>query len=175
MKKDELRKIPTKNYIILGIVIIVTILILYYLYMWLIAYNETKLNKPILDKYMNVINYNELDDYLVENPNTIIYVSVLENQEIRDFEIEFKNSLKNNKVKYDLLYLDLTDELQDSKLSDDVKNKYLFNSLNLSDVPCIVVIQDGGLKYIYSLKDNDYDVVRLVAFINDIEFEEDDD
>ena len=30
-------------------------------------------------------------------------LSILENQEIRDFEIEFKSSLKNHKIKYDLL------------------------------------------------------------------------
>ena len=142
--------------------------------MWLVAYNETKLNKPILNKYMSVINYNELDDYLVENPNSIIYVSVLNNQEIRDFEIEFKNTLKKNKINYDLLYLDLTDELNNDKISNDVKNKYVFNSLNLSDVPCVLVFQDGQLKYIYGLKDNDYDIVRLVSFINDINFGEDD-
>lgn len=173
MKKDELRNVPLKNYIILGVVIVITFLVLYYLYMWLVAYNETKLNKPIIDKYMSVINYNELDDYLVENPDSIIYVSVLEDQEIRNFEIEFKKSLKKHQIKYDLLYLDLTDELKDEKMSNDVKNKYLFNSLNLSDVPCVVVFQEGQLKYIYGLKDNDYDVVRMVSFINDIDFGED--
>ena len=84
MKKEELRTIPTKNYIILGVVILVSILLLYYLYLWFDNYNETKLNMPILDKYMEVINYNELSDYLVENPDAIIYVSVLENSNIRE-------------------------------------------------------------------------------------------
>ena len=74
MNKDNLRVIPIKNYLILGIVIIVTLLLLYYFYMWIDAYNETKLNKPILDKYLEVINYNELDDYLIENQDTIIYI-----------------------------------------------------------------------------------------------------
>ena len=32
---------------------------------------------------MTVINYNELDNYLVENPNTIVYVSVLEDETMR--------------------------------------------------------------------------------------------
>ena len=175
MKKDELRKIPLKNYIILGVVILVTFLILYYLYMWLVAYNETRLNKPIIDKYMSVINYNELDDYLVENPGSIIYVSVLENQEIRDFEIEFKKALKKHKIEYDMLYLDLTDELKDENTSNEVKKKYVFNSLNLSDVPCVLIFQNSQLKYIYGLRDNDYDVTRLVTFINDVDFEEEND
>ena len=85
MNKEK-RVIPFKNYIILLVIIVVSLLLVRYFYMWFDAYNDTKLNMPILDKYMEVINYNELDNYLIENPNTIIYVSVLENSEIRDFE-----------------------------------------------------------------------------------------
>ena len=31
--------------------------------MWVNIYNESKINKPILDKYLDIINYNELNDY----------------------------------------------------------------------------------------------------------------
>ena len=82
MANDKLRSVPKKNYFILGIIIIVSLLLLYYMHMWSLAYNETKLNMPILDKYLEVINYNELDNYLVEMPNTVIYVSVLEDENI---------------------------------------------------------------------------------------------
>lgn len=99
MKNDELRKIPTKNYIILGMVILVTLFILYYFYMWVDVYKESKINIPIMDKYMTVINYNELDNYVVENPNTIVYVSVLEDDKIREFEKQFKNKYRNNETR----------------------------------------------------------------------------
>ena len=58
--------------------------------MWVDVYKESKINIPILDKYMTVINYNELDNYIVENPDTIIYVSVLEDEKIID-----ENNLEN--------------------------------------------------------------------------------
>ena len=51
-----------------------------------------------LDKYMSVINYNELDNYIVENPDTIIYVSVLEDEKIRGFEKKLKIKYKNKLV-----------------------------------------------------------------------------
>ena len=41
MKKDELRKVPVKNYVILGVVIVVTMLILYYFYLWVDVYKES--------------------------------------------------------------------------------------------------------------------------------------
>ena len=111
MNNKMIREIPVKNYIILGVVIFVTMLILYYFYMWVDVYKESKINIPIMDKYMMVINYNELDNYLVENPNTIVYVSVLEDERIRDFEKKLKVKYKNDEIDNDILYLNITDEI----------------------------------------------------------------
>lgn len=174
MKKEKLREVPIKNYIILGVVTIVTCLLLYYFYMWCDVYNETKLNRPILDKYMNMINYNEIDNFIVENPDSIIYVSVLEDTEIREFEKKLKNSFKNKEILRDLLYLDLTEELKSREMNTEIKQKYVFNSINMSDVPCLLVISNGELKYIYSLRDNGNDIDRFVAFINGISFKDSD-
>ena len=96
--KEELRVIPKKNYFILGVVLLLTVLAVYYFYMWNKAYNESKINEPVLDKYMTVINYNELEDYLIENPDTIIYTSILEDKDIRSFENRFKNYIRNDKL-----------------------------------------------------------------------------
>jgi len=175
MKKEELRVIPKKNYIILGVVFIVTIFILYYFYMWFDAYKETKINMPILDKYMEVINYNELEDYLIENPNTLIYVSVLEDNEIREFEKKFKNSLRSNKIDRDILYLDITSDIMDRDKKNDMESKYTFNSYSIISVPSILVIENGMLKNIYSIKDNDYDIDKVELFINNIYFSNEDD
>jgi len=175
MKKEELRVIPKKNYIILGVVFIVTIFILYYFYMWFDAYKETKINMPILDKYMEVINYNELEDYLIENPNTLIYVSVLEDNEIREFEKKFKNSLRSNKIDRDILYLDITSDIMDRDKKNDMESKYTFNSYSIISVPSILVIENGMLKNIYSIKDNDYDFDKVELFINNIYFSNEDD
>lgn len=170
MNKEELRLIPKKNYIILGVVIIITLLLLYYFYMWIDAYNETKLNRPILDKYLEVINYNELEDYLIENPNTIIYVSVLENSKIREFEKQFKNCLRKKEINTDILYMNITDIITDKLLIKEMNEKYMINSLSINNVPVIAVFEDGRLKSIYSVKDNDYDINRFKLFINNITF-----
>ena len=162
----DIRKVPLKNYIILGGVIVVTILLLYYFYMWVDIYKESKINIPIMDKYMNVINYNELDNYLVENPNTILYVSVLDNEEIRTFEKKLKNEFKNKNINNDLLYMDLTSQLNNKDVMNDLANKYYVNDLAITDVPCILAFSSGSLKSIYSIVNNDYDVVKTVEFIN---------
>lgn len=174
MKKEELRVVPKKNYVILGIILIVSFLLVYYLYMWFDAYNESKLNRPILDKYMEVINYNELDNYLVESPDAIIYVSVLENTEIRDFEKQFKNVLKKNQLQKEVLYMDITEELKNNKIKNEMANKYAINDLSIVNVPVVLVIDNGVLHAIYGIKDNNYDIDALKMFINNAKFSNED-
>ena len=173
MKNEGLRKIPTKNYIILGVVILFTMLILYYFYMWVDVYKESKINIPIMDKYMTVINYNELDNYIVENPNTIVYVSVLEDEQIREFEKKLKNKYRNNEIENEVLYMNITEDIDSKSVRNEMTSRYSLNTLNITNVPCVLVFDEGMLKSIYSVKDNDYDIERFVIYLNNIQLERD--
>ena len=153
---------------------IVTMLLLYYFYMWVDVYKESKINIPIMDKYMRVINYNEFSDYLIENPDSIVYVSVLEDEKIREFEKKFKNKYRENEIKNEILYMNVTDDISDKKIKNEMSLKYFVNSLNMTDVPCVLVFSDGILTSIYSVSDNDYDINRFVMYLNNIELERDD-
>ena len=170
MRKEELRVIPKKNYLILVGIIIFSLLLIYYFYLWFDAYNETKLNRPILNKYMEVINYNELEDYLVESPNAIIYVSVLEDSEIREFEKQFKSLFKSKQIEKEILYMNITEELRNNKIKKERGNKYVVNGASISDVPVIAIFENGVLSSIYSIKNNNYDTESLKMYINGINF-----
>ena len=172
--KEELRVIPKKNYFILGVVLLLTVLAVYYFYMWNKAYNESKINEPVLDKYMTVINYNELEDYLIENPDTIIYTSILEDKDIRSFENRFKNYIRNDKLDHDVLYMDITSEIKSNNKKNDMMKKYSVKYANILDIPNVMVFENGKLKMIYNIQDNDYDVKKTVEFINSIKINEGD-
>ena len=171
MANDNLRKIPIKNYIILGIVMVITFLLLYYFYMWVGVYKESKVNLPILDRYMSVINYNELDNYVVENPDSMVYVSVLEDETIRNFEKKLKNKYKNNEIKNEILYMNITDEVNNKDVIKDMKSRYFLNDLDITNVPCVLVFKEGMLKSIYKVSDNGYDVDRFVIYVNNVVLE----
>ena len=172
--KEELRVIPKKNYFILVVVLLLTVLAVYYFYMWNKAYNESKINEPVLDKYMTVINYNELEDYLIENPDTIIYTSILEDKDIRSFENRFKNYIRNDKLDHDVLYMDITSEIKSNNKKTDMMKKYSVEYANILDIPNVMVFENGKLKMIYNIQDNDYDVKKTVEFINSIKINEGD-
>ena len=86
IKDDNLREIPLKNYLYLLLILIISTLFLIYIYAWYETYNESKLYTGIMNNYLTVINYNELDNYIIENKDAIIYVSVLGNEDINKFE-----------------------------------------------------------------------------------------
>lgn len=154
MKKEK--EISFKNYIILAVILIFTILLVVYLFNWQSIYQKNKLQKPILDKYLMVINYNELDDYLVENKEAIVYVSVLNDEKIRMFENKFKNLIIKNDLNNKVLYLNLTNE------SVEINKKYLSN---LSEVPTLIIFDEGKVVESYSIKDNNYDIKAFEKFL----------
>lgn len=154
MKKEK--EIPFKNYIILAVILIFTILLVVYLFNWQSIYQKNKLQEPILDKYLMVINYNELDDYLVENKEAIVYVSVLNDEKIRMFENKFKNLIIKNDLNNKILYLNLTNE------SVEINKKYLSN---LSEVPTLIIFDEVKVVENYSIKDNNYDIKAFEKFL----------
>ena len=169
MKKNNERKIPLKNYIILGLIILLTLGLVYYFYLWYITYEESKLNETIMDRYLEVINYNELNDYIVENRNAMIYTSILEDNNIRKFEIKFKNIVVKNALKDKILYMDMTDIFKDKIKYTELRNSYQINNYNITNVPCILVFKDAKLVDIYSIKDDDYNTDNVLKYITENE------
>lgn len=165
--KNIKREVPVKNYIFLGIIILVTILLLFYFYLWYLTYEESKLNNQIMDRYLQVINYNELEDYIRENKNAYVYVSVLEDKPIRNFEIKFKSTIIDNSLKKEILYLDLTEIYSNKNKLDKANKEYNIDNKNISNVPCILVFEEGSLIKIYDIKENNYDIEQLEEFFEE--------
>ena len=160
MKKEK--EIPLKNYILLSIVLILTIVVVIYFFLWKNTYVKSKLQTPILDDYLLVINYNELNNYLVENKDAIIYVSKLNDESIRLFENKFKNIINKNNLNNKILYLDLTEELKENNIVKEINKKY---GKEMTEVPTIVIIKDGKISSSYNIKENKYNIKLLEKYL----------
>lgn len=159
------REIPIKNYMILIFILMATIALVTYLYMLNERKIDEKLNTPILNEFMQVINYNELNNYLIENKDAIIYTSILGNKEIRNFEMQLKNIIKRNEFKYTLLYLDLTAEIKNSKKIDEINNIYVDDSHKLSEIPSIMIYRNGKILSIYNIEKKNYNVKEVEKYL----------
>ena len=158
-KKEKSKEIPFKNYIYLFFVLLGSILLLIYAYIWYETYNKEKLNTGIMNKYLTVINYNELEDYIIENKDAIIYVSILGNQEINKFEEKFKNSIMDNNLKNSILYLNITDE----NIEQATKKLQIGNTF-----PYLVVYTNGKISDIYEIADTKYNIKKTIKYLHRI-------
>ena len=165
MMKEKKKSIPFKNYIYLGLIILATILVLYYIYLWYRTYKEDELNKSIMSDYLTVINYNEMDSYILENSNAVIYVSKLGDEQINKFEKNFRNVIVDNNLKNAILYLNVTDEDEES----------YSKKLKIDDnLPYIVVYTGGEVTDTYSIVKNNYSTKKIEKYLNRIGITEDD-
>ena len=159
INKSKERIIPPRNYLYLGLIIIVSIFLVLYILKWYETYTESKLYTGILNDYLQVINYNELDDYVIENKDAVIYVSILGNEEIRKFEKKFKSTIINKNLRNNILYLDITNEKQIK-----VKNKLQIEN----DLPYLVVYTNGKITDTYSIPEQKYNIKKIVKYLNRI-------
>ena len=157
--KDNKRVIPKKNYLYLALIIVLSLMVIYYLYLWHKSYKESLLNTEILSDYLDVINYNELDDYIVENKDAVIYVSVLGDETINHFEMDFRNAIRDNDLRSVLLYMNVSDydkSVIDEKFGTDY------------DYPYLVVYTGGKVTDVYSINKNNYKSKKIVKYLNRI-------
>ena len=159
MKKE--REIAFKNYKILALVLIITIIGVIYIFMWYSSKEKSKLELPILDDYIMPINYNELNDYIVENKDAVIYTSVLNDVNIRLFENKFKNVIVKNNLNSSILYLDLTNEIKDNNVLLKMEKKYGTKV----DIPSVMVFRDGVLTDVYNIKEDNYNIKKLEKYL----------
>jgi len=130
-----LRTIPIKNYIIVVIIFIITVIFLAYFVFCYKKSLEYQKNNSVLSGYLAEINEDKLLDnltnYLVDNPNTLLYISYGNDATIKDFENDFKDLISKHNVRSSFIYIDLNTvldknfifSLQDGFFSEELKEK----------------------------------------------------
>lgn len=153
-KKD----IPKKNYFILGIILIISCILVYYSNTWYSLYQYEKRGSSPITTYMEIINYNEVENYIAENSDAIIYVSKSNNLKIRKFEEDNEKLFKKLELNYNILYMDAKD------VNKDLKIKY-----NVNEYPTILFFKNKRLvnKYVLELDNINYsDMKSIIDYSN---------
>ena len=153
-KKD----IPKKNYFILGIILIISCTLVYYINAWCSLYQYEKRGNSPITTYMEIINYNEVENYIAENSDAIIYVSKSNNLKIRKFEEDNEKLFKKLELNYNILYMDAKD------VNKDLKIKY-----NVNEYPTILFFKNKRLvnKYVLELDNINYnDIKNIIDYSN---------
>ena len=141
-KKEEIRNVPLKNYIILLAIFIGTFLLTYYLYRWYKVYADYQNNIPVIRDSLTEITKEEMEHYIEENTSATIYVCTADNQNCRSFEKNFKKLVDKNALKEYIIYVGVTSQEMDQFVSD-FNQKYQYKIKLTKNVPAFITFEDG--------------------------------
>lgn len=147
-----MRRVPLKNYFILTLILVLSILIVFYLVK---IYNSTMHNandKQILNR-IKEITVLELDNYIVENPNIVIYL----------MDSDYRNNSFEKKLNQVIVEHDLQSQFVLINIANNIYQEYdktaninLKNKSFLKEVPInsLVIIENKKIKKFIKINDD---------------------
>ena len=164
MEEKLKKKKKIRNYIICVVLFITYFGLVLYL-RELYRFNEAEQKKiPVIQGYISEIYSDDLEHYILENPNGVVYMCIANDENCRVFEREFKKLLKKDEYSDNLAYLNLIDVDQD-KFLEEFNSKYIYKVKLSKEYPAFVLFEDGKVKAILQEKDKKLDIVKVKHFL----------
>lgn len=138
-----MRKIPKKNYII---VIIMFCAVIVLTLSGARFYNNSIKETSTLYNYIKSITKEELDQYLSENPSTVLYISDKYNLSNNAEEELLKSKIVEFNLYNNFIYMDKTQF--DLEFVKKFNNTYKIK-LDINKLPIIIIYSDSYIKNIY--------------------------
>ncbi len=146
-----MRKVPLKNYFILTLILVLSILIVFYLVK---IYNSTIHNtndKQILNK-IKEITILELDNYMVENPNIVIYLMDSDYKSI-SFEKKLNQVIVEHDLQSQFVLINIANNIYqeyDKTANINFKNKSILKEVPINS---LVIIENKKIKRFIKIND----------------------
>lgn len=141
MKK---REIPAKNYIILAVLFVGTVLLCLYLSSWYKMSEEAKIPEGIMINFLPQVKVEELDNVIFENGNTILYVSSSVDEEAKRFEKNIHDYIAKEGIARYFTYVDIKD-ISMTALSSKLESRKELQNINFTITPNLYAFKDGKI------------------------------
>lgn len=152
-KKEEKRVVPIKNYIMLGVICIVTILLVIYVNAWIKTYKENAYSTSPLNGMINEVNINELNEPFMEISEVILYVGYTDDQKLFNEEKKLLKVIQKNTLSPYVMYLNVSNENDYIKI---LQKKFGDEDNIVKNAPLFIYIKEGKTKKIINVsKEND--------------------
>lgn len=141
-QKEEVRNIPFKNYFIVFAIFIVTVFCVLLLRHWYISYENYQLTIPILKDKITEVTVNELDTFLAENLDPIVYIEVSEDENSREVAKDLIEVVKKRNLTERVVYVNLSSVENKDAFFADFTAKYM-NDSKLEYYPSLLIFSEG--------------------------------
>lgn len=149
-----MKKVPLKNYIVLCVVILLTVIFVFYVRSWYITNKEYYSKNSVIKDVAHEINIDEISNYTLESPKFLLYVSSGADADVKDFENNFKKLIKKLEISEDILYLNV----------DNVDDDLYFNLNSFASNNKISSLISESEASLYVFSDG-----KIVGVLNDID------
>ena len=147
------RKIPVNNYFILCVIFLLTFALVFGLRNWYISYRDYRLTIPVLKDKLTEVTISELDTYIAENTDAIIYIEVSEDENSREVAKDLYEVVKKRNLTNRVVYVNLSSTNDKDKLLKDFSNKYTKDQ-KIEYYPALVLFLDGKIEAFVSKKES---------------------
>lgn len=148
-----MREIPKKNYILVFVITIATIGLVVYFSNWYKASKEYYLESSVMTNFLGEIKETEIENYILENPEVVIYISSDQLDETKKFEKQLKDYIIKEEIKAHFIYLNCSKVTND--FLSNFQKKYFKGGLSNIHItyPNLLVVKDGKITdVLYKLK-----------------------
>jgi len=144
-----MRKIPLKNYFILALVVILSGIIVYFLGNFYINKKRYDEKENHVLSFLKEIYVDDFENFIIENPDTIIYINRIDNSKNKKLEKKLKKEIIERNYEQDIIYIDST-EISSNFV--DVLNNHIDNKLNI--IPNVIIVKDGKICNVMYINSN---------------------
>lgn len=133
-----------KKYVTLIVIYVIVIALVLYTASWYQTFKNYKSTIPVLRNTVSEITTTELDHFVLENPDGVVYMCVANNSECRNFDSSLKKELLKNGLQTAITYIDLQNV--NSKI-DYINNVFEIygDGNNITDTPLFLAFEDGKI------------------------------
>ena len=143
-KKDELKKVSSKNYyIVLFVSLFVIVLTLYIRTLYLNYQTNKADNSVFVDKSINQINVEDIDYALDERNDVILFVSYNGDKYISSMERRLNREVKKKELNDMFFYLNISDYLDGNDYINLLRDKFPDNKDDFKKAPLLIYIRNG--------------------------------
>ncbi len=161
---SKTKNIPAKNYVLLIILIIVTVVATLYINAWIKTYKANKLSLSPFSGVVEEININEINLAFSETNEVILYVGYTNNQKVYEMEEKILKYIKEHEIVDKFMYINVTEHLDNDKYLDILKKEFSEVKDDIKEAPMLLYVKNGKAEEVVSPKDRVlkiYDIANI--------------
>lgn len=152
--KQYERNIGVKNYLIIGLIFLVAIVVTVYLCNVYSVYQESKLEIPVIRGTLSEITSEELEHFISENPTVLLYICTASDESCRNYEKDLKKLVTRKELQNELIYLNIS--LDEKETFVKTFNETYTSRVKLTNqFPAIIALEEGKTVHILQPKNNE--------------------